>query len=241
MRGPRRLANGRARARRGRDLVAGLVLSAPHRVDRLYVGGEEVVRDGRLVTPTRRRSRGTIGARREDSPHDLSPTSSTRRAAGPPRAFASSSSAARSSSRRRRPTPTAGSRDLADARAGRLPARLPPAVAVLPPRRARARARRRALPRPAARLALRVRDLPRQLSVDELAELFRAARASSSGSPSARPARRARATLDRASCQRRTRSVEALDAHPRSAETSPSARPRAGRRRDAACSPSSRT
>jgi cytosine/adenosine deaminase-related metal-dependent hydrolase len=31
------------------DLVAGLVLSAPHRVDRLYVGGEEVVRDGRLA------------------------------------------------------------------------------------------------------------------------------------------------------------------------------------------------
>src|ERR671934_1355552 len=31
------------------DPVAGLVLSAPHRVDRLYVGGEAVVRDGRLV------------------------------------------------------------------------------------------------------------------------------------------------------------------------------------------------
>ena len=31
------------------DPVAGLVLSAPHRVDRLYVAGEEVVRDGRLV------------------------------------------------------------------------------------------------------------------------------------------------------------------------------------------------
>jgi len=31
------------------DLVAGLVLSAPHRVDLLYVGGDEVVRDGRLV------------------------------------------------------------------------------------------------------------------------------------------------------------------------------------------------
>ncbi len=31
------------------DVVASLVLSAPHRVDRLYVGGEEVVRDGRLV------------------------------------------------------------------------------------------------------------------------------------------------------------------------------------------------
>ena len=31
------------------DPVAGLVLSGPHRVDRLYVGGGEVVRDGRLV------------------------------------------------------------------------------------------------------------------------------------------------------------------------------------------------
>jgi 8-oxoguanine deaminase len=31
------------------DPVAGLVLSAPHRVDRLYVGGEEIVRDGHLV------------------------------------------------------------------------------------------------------------------------------------------------------------------------------------------------
>jgi cytosine/adenosine deaminase-related metal-dependent hydrolase len=31
------------------DRLAGLILSAPHRVDRLYVGGEEIVRDGRLV------------------------------------------------------------------------------------------------------------------------------------------------------------------------------------------------
>jgi cytosine/adenosine deaminase-related metal-dependent hydrolase len=31
------------------DLVAGLVLSGPHRVDRLVVGGEDVVRDGALV------------------------------------------------------------------------------------------------------------------------------------------------------------------------------------------------
>ena len=31
------------------DPVAGLVLSAPHRVDRLVVGGEEVVLDGRLA------------------------------------------------------------------------------------------------------------------------------------------------------------------------------------------------
>jgi cytosine/adenosine deaminase-related metal-dependent hydrolase len=31
------------------DLLAGLVFSAPHRVDRLYVGGNEVVRGGQLV------------------------------------------------------------------------------------------------------------------------------------------------------------------------------------------------
>ena len=31
------------------DLAAGLVLSAPHHVDRLVVGGEDVVRDGALV------------------------------------------------------------------------------------------------------------------------------------------------------------------------------------------------
>ena len=31
------------------DLVAGLVLSAPHRVDRLVVGGDDVVRDGELI------------------------------------------------------------------------------------------------------------------------------------------------------------------------------------------------
>ncbi|MGH2921137.1 MAG: 8-oxoguanine deaminase, partial [Gaiellaceae bacterium] len=31
------------------DTVAGLVLSGPHRVHRLVVGGEEVVRDGMLV------------------------------------------------------------------------------------------------------------------------------------------------------------------------------------------------
>jgi cytosine/adenosine deaminase-related metal-dependent hydrolase len=33
----------------GGDAVAGLVLSGPHRVDRLYVGGSPVVRDGHLV------------------------------------------------------------------------------------------------------------------------------------------------------------------------------------------------
>ena len=39
------------------DPVAGLVLSAPHRVDRLLVGGEDVVRDGHLVHGRRGRDR----------------------------------------------------------------------------------------------------------------------------------------------------------------------------------------
>src|SRR5439155_10686729 len=50
--------------------------------------------------------------------------------------------------------------------------RLPPAVAVLQPHRATGRARRRALPRPSPDLVLRMRELPRQLSVEQLAELF---------------------------------------------------------------------
>ena len=45
----RDLADGRARAGGAEDPVAGLVLSAPHRVDRLIVGGDDVVRDGHLV------------------------------------------------------------------------------------------------------------------------------------------------------------------------------------------------
>jgi len=36
------------------DLVAGLVFAGPHRVDRLYVGGREIVRDGQLMTADER-------------------------------------------------------------------------------------------------------------------------------------------------------------------------------------------
>src|SRR5436309_9595120 len=49
---------------------------------------------------------------------------------------------------------------------------LGPSLPVLQPRRARGRARRGPSPRPAARLALLVRELPRQLSAGELAGLF---------------------------------------------------------------------
>ena len=70
---------------------------------------------------------------------------------GPPSASRSSSTAATSWSRRARRTTTAASRDLAERRARHLPPRLPPAVAVLQADRARGRARRRQLPRPAAR------------------------------------------------------------------------------------------
>ena len=50
------------------DPVAGLVLSGPHRVDRLLVGGEDVVRDGRLVGPKRTRSPASIVCRQAALP-----------------------------------------------------------------------------------------------------------------------------------------------------------------------------
>jgi len=49
VRRPRRLADGRLELAGAEDLVAGLVFALPQRADRLYVGGEEVVRDGQLV------------------------------------------------------------------------------------------------------------------------------------------------------------------------------------------------
>ena len=94
-----------------------------------------------------------------------------------------------------------------------LPDRLPPAVAVLQARRARGRARRGPLPRPAADLVVRVRELPRQLTRRASSRsCSRDARASSSGSRrwrtrSAAPARW------RSSCPT-TRRRSVLDAHP---------------------------
>ena len=61
---------------------------------------------------------------------------------------------------------------LAEAGRGHLPDRLPPTVAVLQARRARDRARRRPLPRATPDLVVRMRELPRQLTAEQLAELF---------------------------------------------------------------------
>ena len=63
-------------------------------------------------------------------------------------------------------------RELAEGRAGHVPHRLPPADALLPPRRARGRSRRGPPSRPAAALVVRVHELPRQLTVEELVGLF---------------------------------------------------------------------
>ena len=123
--------------------------------------------------PTRTRSRASSAAKRQDSRHE--PLHARPRHRARPsrrrcsrRALPRRRADRRRGDRRRRPH----RRPRTGTRAGRLPDRLPPAVAVLPARRARGRARRRSHARPAPRLVLRVRELPRQLSVDELAELF---------------------------------------------------------------------
>ena len=159
------------------DPVAGLVFAAPHRVDRLVVGGRgRRPRRCARTTPTRTRSRAPIGSRREDSHRerlDLHP----RPRHGSGRARAGRLRGARS----RDGLPATSGETDADGRIsplaeglepGDVLARLPPAVGVLHPRRARGRARRGPLPRAAPRLALRMRELPRKLTVEELAELF---------------------------------------------------------------------
>src|SRR5262249_53874380 len=68
--------------------------------------------------------------------------------------------------RRRRADPRARER-----RPGRVSHRVPSALALLPAGRARGRARRRAPSRPAPDLVVRGRELPRQLSADQLADV----------------------------------------------------------------------
>ncbi len=128
------------------DPVAALVFGGPHRVDRLYVGGDEVVRDGRLVRADEERDRAAstaAGAKIRGVTPRSRPTCSTPAPASRRRACASSSSA---SARRSSPTGTTNddgriARARDGPRSGRVPPRLPPALAVLPPSRARDRAR----------------------------------------------------------------------------------------------------
>ena len=89
-----------------------------------------------------------------------------------PKASGSSSIEGATSWPPRKRTTMAGSATSEAARPRRIPPRLPSSLATLPARRARARTRGQTSPRSPPRLLVRVRDLPRQLSVDELAELF---------------------------------------------------------------------
>ena len=67
---------------------------------------------------------------------------------------------------------TSDARPASQATRPAVPPRLPSSLAALPARRARARTRGQTSSRAPPHLLVRVRDLPRQLSVDELAELF---------------------------------------------------------------------
>ena len=108
------------------DPVAALVLAGPHRVDRLYVGGEEVVRDGRLLHADEdeiAREHGRQARRFSRERLRSRPTCSTPSAGKPARACGRAlpgrRGLGRSRDRRRRPHRRARRR----ARAGRLHAR----------------------------------------------------------------------------------------------------------------------
>ena len=148
--------------------------SGPHRVDRLLVGGQEVVRDGALVQAdeqeiarehrkeARRLWQMTVSTHVLDTERGR-PAAGVRVELYGADGSLAGAGVTDDDGRIARPR-----RD----RRRHLPDRLPPAVAVLPARRARGRARRGPPPRPAPDLVVRMRELPRQLTAEQLAELF---------------------------------------------------------------------
>ena len=157
------------------DLVANLVLSGPHRVDRLVVGGEDVVRGGALVRAERAGDRAPSIANRpggygKNEPVDPRARHRTR---PPGRGRAGRALRRGRRARRRRRDGLGRAHPRARRDHGRhLPHRLPPTVAVLQEGGARGGTGRRTPPCPVADLVLRVRELPRQLTAEQLAELF---------------------------------------------------------------------
>ena len=158
------------------DLVAGLVFAGPHRVDRLVVGGEDVVRDGALVRADEAEIARAhrVQARRFARMSGSLSTHVLDTAAGRPAAGVAVELLRDGADRRvsARPTPTAGRASPTSLEPGRT------ASSSIRRRRSSRRVELeveldgRPLPRPAPRLPVLVRELPRQLSADELAELF---------------------------------------------------------------------
>ena len=157
------------------DLVANLVLSGPHRVDRLVVGGEDVVRGGSLVRAREQEIARRAPQRGEQvvaamslSTHVLdtergAPAAGVRvELYGPDGVLAGE-----------------GTTD-ADGRIARLAETAPGSYRLVfhPPSPFFTRVelqistRRRPRARSASHLLLRMRELPRQLSAEQLAELF---------------------------------------------------------------------
>ncbi len=156
------------------DLVANLVLSGPHRVDRLLVGGADVVRGGSLVNATSRRSPVSSASRQSGyGRRDHLDPRARHRARSP-----GGRRSRRALRTRRHPRRRGDDRRRWPHRLARLGGERPvsrdlsSAVAVLHAHRARGRARRRSRTRSSPDLVVRVRELPRQLTAEQLAELF---------------------------------------------------------------------
>ena len=154
------------------DPVAGLVLSAPHRVDRLYVARRGWSATGTSSTPTRTRSPASIGSTRKDCPRDLH--ARPRHGAGTPACGVRVQLFRGEELVAERETDDDGRvRDLADVDAGRYRLVFHPESPFF--KRVEAEIEIEAgrdYHVPLLLSPVRVRDLPRQLDAEQLGELF---------------------------------------------------------------------